>query len=89
MGTRGETTVEIEAALLHHHSHLPRNHIYTRYRVCRIGVNSRRVKFSQEIMLYHITRKTLYIITDCFRHAGKKIDIILSFMLCDSKSIST
>lgn len=28
MGTRGETTVEIGAALLHHHSHLPRNHIY-------------------------------------------------------------
>lgn len=27
MGTRGETTVEIGAALLHH-SHLPRNHIY-------------------------------------------------------------
>lgn len=28
MDTRGETTVEIGAALLHHHSHLPRNHIY-------------------------------------------------------------
>lgn len=28
MDTRGETTVEIGVALLHHHSHLPRNHIY-------------------------------------------------------------
>lgn len=28
MDTRGETTVEIRAALLHHRSHLPRNHIY-------------------------------------------------------------
>lgn len=28
MGTRGETTVETGAALLHHHSHLLRNHIY-------------------------------------------------------------
>jgi hypothetical protein len=28
VGTRGATTVEIRAALLHHRSHLPRNHIY-------------------------------------------------------------